>query len=105
MPTGTIMQEGSLRGRIQVQETLRGRIQVQKTLHGIVAIPNSVGSASWNEIADKPFSILDENTLFVENNILKVNTTDDAEADNTRPITSSGVHAICGNINALLQSI
>ena len=95
MPTGTIMQEGSL----------RGRIQVQKTLHGIVAIPSSVGSAGWNEITDKPFSTLDENTLFVENNILKVNTTDDAEADNTRPITSSGVHVICGNINALLQAI
>lgn len=82
MPIGTIMQEGSLRGRIQLQETL----------HGIVAIPSSVGSANWNEIADKPFSTLDENTLFVENNILKVNTTDNAEADNTRPITSSGVN-------------
>lgn len=53
MPIGTIMQEGSLRGRIQLQETL----------HGIVAIPSSVGSANWNEIADKPFSTLDENTL------------------------------------------
>ena len=95
MPIGTIMQEGSLRGRIQLQETL----------HGIVAIPSSVGSANWNEITDKPFSILDENTLFVENNILKVNTTDDAEQDNTRPITSSGVYTICGNINALLQTI
>ena len=95
MPIETIMQEGSLRGRIQLQETLRG----------IVAIPSSVGSANWNEIADKPFSTLDEHTLFVANNILKVNTTDNAEADNTRPITSSGVHAICGNINALLQTI
>ena len=66
MPIGTIMQEGSLRGRIQLQETL----------HGIVAVPSSVGSANWNEIADKPFSTLDENTLFVENNILKVNTTE-----------------------------
>ena len=95
MPIGTIMQEGSLRGRVQLQETL----------HGIAAIPSFVGSANWNEIADKPFSILDENTLFVENNILKVNTTDDAEADNTRPITSSGVNTIVGNINALLSTI
>ena len=84
MPIGTIMQEGSLRGRIQLQETL----------HGIVAIPSSVGSANWNKIAGKPFSTLDENTLFVENNILKVNTTDNAEADNTRPITSSGVNTL-----------
>ena len=63
MPIETIMQEGSLRGRIQLQENL----------HGIVAIPSSVGSANWNKIADKPFSALDENTLFVENNITNRN--------------------------------
>ena len=83
----------------------RGSIQVQETLHGFVAIPSSVGSAGWNEITNKPFSTLDENTLFVENNILKVNTADNAEAGNTRPITSSGVNTIVGNINALLSTI
>ena len=60
MPIETIMQEGSLRGRIQLQETL----------HGIVAIPSSGGSTNWDEIADKPCSTLDENTLFVGNNII-----------------------------------
>lgn len=36
---------------------------------------------------------------------LSVTTTDDAETDNTLPITSSGVFSIVGNINALLETI
>ena len=60
---------------------------------------------SWSQISDKPFDTIDENTLVNRSGTLCVNTTDDAEQDNTRPITSSGVHVICGNINALLQAI
>ena len=60
---------------------------------------------SWNQIIDKPFNTIDGNTLVNRSGTLYVNTTDDAEQDNTRPITSSGVHVICGNINALLQAI
>lgn len=46
-----------------------------------------------------------DETLVLENGILRVNTTDVAEADNTRPITSAGVYTIVGNINAILKSI
>ena len=60
---------------------------------------------SWSQISDKPFNTIDGNTLVSRSGTLCVNTTDDAEQDNTRPITSSGVHVICGNINALLQAI
>lgn len=60
---------------------------------------------SWSQISDKPFNTIDETTLVNRSGTLCVNTTDDAEQDNTRPITSSGVHVICGNINALLQAI
>ena len=60
---------------------------------------------SWSQISDKPFDTIDGNTLVSRSGTLCVNTTDDAEQDNTRPITSSGVHVICGNINALLQAI
>ena len=60
---------------------------------------------SWSQISDKPFDTIDGNTLVNRSGVLCVNTTDDAEQDNTRPITSSGVHVICGNINALLQAI
>ena len=65
----------------------------------------SVGGGSWNQISDKPFNTIDGNTLVNRSGTLYVNTTDNAEQDNTRPITSSGVHVICGNINALLQAI
>ena len=65
----------------------------------------SGGGGSWSQISDKPFNTIDGNTLVNRSGALCVNTTDDAEQDNTRPITSSGVHVICGNINALLQAI
>ena len=65
----------------------------------------SGGGGSWNQIRGKPFDTIDGNTLVNRSGTLCVNTTDNAEQDNTRPITSSGVHVICGNINALLQAI
>ena len=67
--------------------------------------PGTGGASAWSEITDKPFNTIDGNTLVNRSGAMCVNTTDDAEQDNTRPITSSGVHVICGNINALLQSI
>ena len=70
------------------------------------AVSGGGGSGgSWSQISDKPFNTIDETTLVNRSGTLCVNTTDDAEQDNTRPITSSGVHVICGNINALLQAI
>ena len=63
------------------------------------------GGGSWSQIRGKPFDTIDGNTLVNRSGTLCVNTTDNAEQDNTRPITSSGVHVICGNINALLQAI
>ena len=65
----------------------------------------SGGGVSWSQISGKPFNTIDGNTLVNRSGTLCVNTTDNAEQDNTRPITSSGVHVICGNINALLQAI
>ena len=69
-------------------------------------VPGGGGSGgSWSQISGKPFDTIDGNTLVNRSGTLCVNTTDNAEQDNTRPITSSGVHVICGNINALLQAI
>jgi hypothetical protein len=48
---------------------------------------------------------VDGTTLKLENNILSVNTTNAMEQDNTQPITSAGVYATVGNIEALLQTI
>ena len=69
------------------------------------AIEEIQTGGSWSQISGKPFDAIDGNTLVNRSGTLCVNTTDDAEQDNTRPITSSGVHVICGNINALLQAI
>lgn len=50
------------------------------------------------------FSI-DNTTLKMENGVLSVNTTDRMEQDNTQPMTSAGVYATVGNIEALLKTI
>lgn len=46
-----------------------------------------------------------DDTLKLENGILSVNTTMEMEQDNTLPITSAGVYATVGNIEALLKTI
>ena len=46
-----------------------------------------------------------DETLTLENGILSVNTANDAEENNTLPITSAAVYAEIGNINALLETI
>ena len=46
-----------------------------------------------------------DNTLTLKNGILSVNTTNEVEQDNTRPISSAGVFATVGNIEALLKTI
>ena len=46
-----------------------------------------------------------DNTLRLENGVLSVNTTNQMEQDNTLPMTSAGVYATVGNIEALLKTI
>ena len=46
-----------------------------------------------------------DETLKLENGILSVNTTNNMEQDNTLPITSAGVFATVGDIEALLKTI
>lgn len=48
---------------------------------------------------------VDGETIVQEDGVLRVNTTDKAEADNTQPITSAGVYTVVGNINAILETI
>lgn len=82
-------------------------IAVEPTADMIQRIKSDVVNIS-NDKADKKdilFTAIDTNTMKVEGNVLRINTTDNAEEDNTRPITSSGVHVIVGNINELLRKI
>lgn len=46
-----------------------------------------------------------DNTLILKGGVLSVNTTDQMEQDNTLPMTSAGVYATVGNIEALLKTI
>ena len=46
-----------------------------------------------------------DETLTLKEGVLSVNTTDLMERDNTLPITSAGVYATVGNIEALLNTI
>lgn len=71
----------------------------------VVEKPYPGGASSWDDLTDKPFDTIDDNTLSVRDGVLSVNTTDVAEQDNTQPITSSGVHVIVGNIDTLLSLI
>lgn len=64
----------------------------------------SGGASTWDEIDNKPFSVLG-NTLKVINNALEVNTSNSVEQDNTLPITSAAVFTEVGNINVLLSAI
>lgn len=67
---------------------------------------SSGGAATWKDLEGKPFNSIDSNTLTVnEAGVLQVNTTDVAEQDNTKPITSSGAYVILGNIDTLLSQI
>lgn len=46
-----------------------------------------------------------DETLMLKDGVLSVNTTNDMKQDNTLPITSAGVFAAVGNIEALLKTI
>ena len=50
-------------------------------------------------------SFTTDETLILENGVLRVNTAQDVEQDNTLPITSAAVYTEIGNIDSLLKSI
>lgn len=71
--------------------------------------PGSEEVTAWVPIAGMGTSEnvafkIDE-TLTLKDGVLSVNTTNDMEQDNTLPITSAGVYATVGNIEALLKTI
>lgn len=79
---------------------------INSLINEALSAPNGNGGASsWDSLTDKPFDSIDENTLIAKDGVLSVITTDVAEQDNTKPITSSGVHVIVGNIDTLLSLI
>ena len=59
---------------------------------------------TWDNTLQKPFSTIGSNLVIVDG-VLSVDTTNVAERDNTKPITSAGTYAIVGNIETLLSVI
>lgn len=89
---------------------LNGREGNNGAAFGKYAEEDDLLDVAWNmRVRGKLFldqGIPTDTTLKVlENGALAVNTTDAAEADNTLPITSAGVHLEIGNINKLLSTI
>ena len=50
-------------------------------------------------------SFTTDETLSLENGVLKVNTAKEVQKDNTLPVTSAAVETVVGNINILLETI
>lgn len=79
--------------------------------------PEDIQKAVDNYLTENPISVdiattekagivaVGKNLSITEDGVLSVETTDDAEQDNTKPITSAGVNLVVGNINALLAII
>lgn len=75
---------------------------------GTIEITNPMfinGDIGWPQLAGKPFNVIGSNLVVNENGVLSVDTTDNVEEDNTKPITSGGVSVVVGNIDALLAVI
>lgn len=84
--------------------------------YGMMLMVDDGSSVKWYAIqrdrtlldiqeAAEGVSFTTDNTLTLKNGILRVNTTNNAEANNTLPITSAGVHTQLGNIEVLLDTI
>lgn len=79
--------------------------------------PEDIQKAVDNYLTENPISVdiattekagivaVGKNLSITEDGVLSVETTDSAEQDNTKPITSAGVNLVVGNINALLAII
>lgn len=83
-----------LKGRLTAACRLTGRIAKCASLVGVIS--KAVGYAVSYEPGEN---------ISIEDNIISVLTADEAEQDNTKPITSAAVHMQIGNIQVLLETI
>ena len=62
----------------------------------VPAVGGSADTApTWDSVQNKPFSTLGSGLEVDENGVLSVDTTDNAEQGNTKPITSAGLTSSC----------
>ena len=90
----------------RAEEAAKVTTDLDKTLtqEGKAADAKAVGDAI-SKLSGGNAEFTTDETLTLKNGVLSVNTTNDMEQDNTLPITSAGVFATVGNIEALLKTI
>lgn len=105
-------QKSELPTRVSQLENDKGYLTEHQDISGkldATALPTAINTALAQAKASGEFDgsveFQTDETLTLENGILSVNTTNDMEQDNTLPITSAGVFATVGNIEALLKTI
>ena len=107
-PTYTAVEVGAL------PDTYTPPIATETTLGGVKAaaategMTQPVGITADGKLVTAPSpdsSFTTDETLSLKDGVLSVNTTNNMEQDNTLPITSAGVYATVGNIEALLKTI
>ena len=77
-----------------------------KIAEGAISVRSMARTSTGTNTGSGGTSFTTDETLTLDaNGVLKVNTTNKVEADNTLPITSAGVHTAVGNIEVLLDTI
>lgn len=100
-------QSAILKGKIYPEADLRGALRSEATLKGGINMPQFVGGGDVQIMSETVAGIakVGDNLKIDDEGRLSVDTTDEVEEDNTRPITASAVYATVGNIEVLLSTI
>lgn len=107
MPNGYAQAIQALDGKLDKNQGAEnaGKAMVVDAEGNVVPKSGTTGGASsWDDLTGKPFDTLGTG-LKVEDGTLMVDTADEVEQDNTKPITAAAVYTEVGNINALLATI
>ena len=96
--------KGYTDGKIRDADFGEVPLDTSLTKKGQAADAKAVGDAI-SKLSGGNVDFRTDETLTLKDGVLSVNTTNDMEQDNTLPITSAGVFATVGNIEALLKTI
>lgn len=83
----------------------KGLPDVLEEIKGSKMTEEQIQTAVNEYLKQNPISFEEGDGIRIEGNKIFVDSADKVEADNTRPVTSAAVHAICGNIETLLNKI
>lgn len=86
------------------EQTLSSAVKTQLGLSDTATPSDAFAALGMNAGGESAQYVAGDN-ISITGNVISVITTDEAELDNTRPITSAGVYTQIGNINVLLSTI